>query len=199
MSSFVAASTIRERGGTAANDVAVASCGVSSTCAFALETAAVFNRSRDPTTIQLQTSGISFLQPQIEVYDQNFNLVGEAQSTSDFGDIVSVQLPRVNPLKHYYIEVNSASQDVFGTGRYALSITFNNRSIVNPASLPAILRGPYDSLGAGDIAGLLSGVGSLLVNSIVPNNTFVTATQLQSRAGYLANSSYSTDIRLMAA
>jgi Matrixin len=144
------------------------------------------------TTIQLQTSGISFLQPQIEVYDQNFNLVGEAQSTSDFGDIVSVQLPNVNPLKHYYIEVNSASQDVFGTGRYALSITFNNRSIVNPASLPAILRGPYDSLGAGDIAGLLSGVGSLLVNSIVPNNTFVTATQLQSRAGYLANSSYST-------
>ena len=36
-----------------------------------------------PVTIQLQTSGISFLQPQLDVYDQNFNLLGQAQSTSD--------------------------------------------------------------------------------------------------------------------
>ena len=86
-------------------------------------------------TIQLQTSGISFLQPQIEVYDQNFNLLGEAQSTSDFGDIVSVQLPNVNPFKHYYIEVNSPSQDVFGTGRYALSVTFNDRIAREPGQL----------------------------------------------------------------
>jgi hypothetical protein len=144
-------------------------------------------------TIQLQTSGISFMQPQVEVYDQNFDLLGKAQSTSDTGDIVSVQLPNVNPFEHYYIEVNSPAQDVFGIGRYALSVTYDNRSIVNPASLPPILRGPYESLGAGDIAGLLSGVGDLLFNSnVIPNNTFATATTLQSRPGYVADSSYDT-------
>ena len=60
-----------------------------------------------PVTIQLQTSGISFLQPQVQVYNQNFKLLGEAQSTSDLGDIVTVQLPSVNPLQRYYIEVDS--------------------------------------------------------------------------------------------
>ena len=108
-------------------------------------------------TIQLQTSGISFLEPRLQVFDQNFNLLGEAQSTSDVGDIVSVHLPNVNPFQRYYIEVDSPAQNVFGIGRYALSVTFDGRSLVNPASLPAILRGPYDSLSAGDIAGLLGG------------------------------------------
>jgi Matrixin len=146
-----------------------------------------------PATFQLQTSGISFLQPQVEVFNQNFQLLGQAESASDVGDIVSVQLANLNPFEHYYIEVESPAQNVFGTGRYALSVTFNNRSIVNPASLPAILRGPYDSLSAEDIAGLLAGESGLLINSgIVPNNTFITATPLETRPGYPADSSYDT-------
>ena len=97
--------------------------------------------------------------------DQNFKLLGEAQSTSDLGDIVSVQLPNVNPFQQYYIEVDSPATDVFGIGRYALSVTYDGRSLVNPASLPAILRGPYDSLSAGDLAGLLGDAGDVLFNN----------------------------------
>ena len=115
-----------------------------------------------PSTIQLQTSGISFLQPEVQVFNQNFQLLGEAQSTSELGDIVTVQLPSVQPLQRYYIEVDSPATDVFGIGRYALSVTYDGRSLVNPASLPPILRGPYDSLSAGDLAGLLSDVGNVL-------------------------------------
>ena len=65
-------------------------------------------------------------------------------------------------IRHYYIEVSTPATNVFGTGRYALSVTYDNRSLVNPASLPPILRGPYDSLSAGDLAGLLSNVGDIL-------------------------------------
>ena len=83
-------------------------------------------------TIELQTSGISFLQPQLDVYDQNFNLLAQVQSTSDLGDVVSVTLPHINPFGRYYIEVTSPSQNVFGIGRYALSVTFNNRTAREP-------------------------------------------------------------------
>jgi Matrixin len=163
---------------------------LSDTNFFSVKPPALYSGS---TTFQLQTSGISFMQPELSVYNQNFQLLGEAQSASDLGDTVSVHLANVNPFQHYYVEVDSPAQGVFGTGRYALSVTFDNRSIVNPASLPAILRGPYDSLSAEDIAGLLSGVGGVLFNSgIVPNGTFLTATTLESRPGYPTDSSYDT-------
>jgi Matrixin len=145
-----------------------------------------------PVTIQLQTAGISFLQPEVQVFNQHFQLLGEAQSTSNLGDVVSVQLPSVQPFQRYYIEVDSPATDVFGTGRYAVSVTYNGRSVVNPASLPSILQGPYDSLSAGDLAGLLGNVGNLLFqNGILDlNNTFLTAEPLSSQPGYPSNTQY---------
>ena len=128
----------------------------------------------------------------MQVFNQNFKLLGEAQSTSDLGDIVTVQLPSVQPFQRYYIEVDSPATDVFGTGRYALSVTYDGLSLVNPASLPPILRGPYDSLSAGDLAGLLSDVGNVLFqnNLLDLNDTFLTAEPLSSQPGYPANTQY---------
>lgn len=143
-------------------------------------------------TIQVQTSGISFMQPEVQVFNQNFKLLGEAQSTSELGDIVTVQLPGVQPFQRYFIEVDSPATDVFGTGRYALSVTYDGLSVVNPASLPSILRGPYDSLSAGDLAGVLTDVGNILFqnNLLDVNDTFLTAEPLSSQPGYPANSQY---------
>jgi hypothetical protein len=76
-------------------------------------------------------------------------------------------------------------------GRYALSVTFDGLSIVNPSTLPGILRGPYDSLAAGDIAGLLSNPLGVLFNSnLHTNDTFLTAEPLQTQPGFPANSHY---------
>ena len=145
-----------------------------------------------PVTIQLQSSGISFLQPEVEVFNQNFKLLGEALSTSELGDDRDGATPKVQPFQTYYIEVTSPATNVFGAGRYALSVTYNNRSIVNPSSLPSILQGPYDSLAAGDLAGLLGDVSNLLFqnNILDPNNTFLTAEPLSSQPGYPASSQY---------
>jgi hypothetical protein len=146
-----------------------------------------------PVTIQLQTSGISFMQPELEVYDQNHQLLGQIQSTSDSGDVISVVLPSIGLFQHDYIEVASPAQNVFGTGRYVLSVTFDNRSLVNPASLPAILSGPYDSLSAGDLAGLLLDVDGVLFQlGQLTNFTFLTADPLQSQPGYPADTRYQT-------
>jgi predicted Zn-dependent protease len=144
------------------------------------------------TTIQLQTSGISFMQPQVQVFGQNFQSLGVASSTSETGDIVTVQLSHVNPAATYFIEVSSPATNVFGIGRYALSVTYNGRSVVSAASLPAILRGPYDSLSAGDVAGLLSDVGGVLFQNGIANLnvTFLTAEPLSSEPGYPASSQY---------
>src|SRR5262249_20859410 len=94
-----------------------------------------------PVTFQLQTAGVSSLAPRLRVYDQNFNLVGQAQSTSVFGDVVSVHLAANNPLaQRYYIQIDSSRSDLFGIGRYGLAVSFDNL-VVNPDALPAILRG----------------------------------------------------------
>jgi hypothetical protein len=144
-----------------------------------------------PVTIQLYTAGISFMQPRLDVYDQKLRLLGQAQSTSVFGDVISVHLANVNPFGKYYIQVDSPAQNVFGTGRYALSVTFDGLSLVNPSTLPGILRGPYDSLSAEDIAGLLSNPLGVLFNSdLQTNDTFLTADPLQTQTGYPANSQY---------
>ena len=145
-----------------------------------------------PVTIQLQSSGISFLQPEVQVFNQNFKLLGEASSTSELGDDLTVQLPNVNPLQTYYIEVTSPATNVFGAGRYALSVTYNNRTIVNPTSLPSILQGPYDSLAAGDLVGLLGDAANVLFqnNILDPNFTLLTAEPLSSQPGYPASSQY---------
>jgi Matrixin len=144
------------------------------------------------TTIQLQTSGIGFMQPQVQVFDQNFKSMGVASSLSETGDILTVQLSHVNFAETYNIEVSSPATTVFGIGRYALSVTYNGRSVVNASSLPAILRGPYDSLSAGDLAGLLGDVGGVLFQNGVANLnvTFLTAQPLSSEPGYPTNSEY---------
>jgi hypothetical protein len=144
-----------------------------------------------PVTFQLQTSGISFLNPQLDVYDQNLNLLGEAQSTPVFGDTISVHLAANNPLaQRYYIRVSSPRNDLFGIGRYAVAVTFDNL-VINPTALPAVLRGPYDTLSQADLSQILSNPGDAFFNNdFHTNDTFLTSEALTGRAGYPANTRY---------
>jgi hypothetical protein len=146
-----------------------------------------------PVTFRLQTSGISFLEPRLTVYDQNYQLLGQAQSTSAFGDTVSVQLPQSNPLANrYYVEVDSGAADLFGIGRYALSVTFDGRLLVDPNTLPATLRGPYDDLtNENDMAQLFSNPTNVFFNGdLHTNNTVQTAEVLTSTPGYAQDMRY---------
>src|SRR5262249_34124661 len=111
---------------------------------FSVESVALY---RGPMTFRVQTAGISPLAPRLSVFDQNFRLLGQAQSSSALGDVVTVRLPQVGPLaRRFYTKVDSAAQDFTGIGRYAVSVTFDDRLLVDPGTLPALLRGPYDLL-----------------------------------------------------
>jgi hypothetical protein len=134
-------------------------------------------------------SRISFLPPDVQVFNQNHDLPGEAQTTSELGDILTVQLPGVELLRHDYSEVRSPDDDVFGVGRYALSVTFDGLSLVNPSSPPSILPGPYDSLSAGGMAGVLADSSSVLFQSGLDlNRTSLTAEPLSNEPGFPTDS-----------
>jgi hypothetical protein len=146
-----------------------------------------------PVTFRLQTAGISFLAPRLSIYDQSYHLLGQAESMNVFGDIVSVRLPHINPLaSRYYVKVDSAANDVFGVGRYALTVAFDDRLLVDPGSFPPILRGPYDTLtNENDIARLFSDPTNVFFNDDLHNNrTFLTAEVLQSTPGYMPGTHY---------
>jgi Matrixin len=147
-----------------------------------------------PITFRLQTAGVSFLAPRLSVYDENFRLLGTAQSTSEFGDVVSVRLPQTDLSAHrYYVKVESAVEGLFGIGRYGLAVTFDGRVLTPYLDLlPAVLRGPYDTLTSeNDISQLFrSPTGVLLNNDLHTDDSFLTAGLLPSVLGYPTDARY---------
>jgi hypothetical protein len=73
-------------------------------------------------TIQVQTSGLSLLEPNLTVYDNNHNVVGSASSINPLNGNVSVQISSPVNGMHYFIQVGTSTQSVFGVGGYQLNI-----------------------------------------------------------------------------
>jgi hypothetical protein len=123
--------------------------------------------------------------------DAQGNVLGDAQSSTDMGDVVTLHLNQVSSNSTYYIEVQGATGDVFGIGSYGLAVTFDANSTVTTSAIDAVLRGPYQSLSPNDISSIFLGKANPLFNS--GNGTNVTpgtATQLTPSAGYARNSHY---------
>ena len=98
---------------------------------------------RGPVTIRLRSAGISLLNPHLTVLDASGNVLGDVQSTSDFGDVVTLHLDQVDANANYFVEVQGATGDVFGIGSYGVAVTFDSNSTVTTSAIDAVLRGPY--------------------------------------------------------
>ena len=83
--------------------------------------------------------------------DSKGNVLGQAQAASDFGDTVTVHLNQSSSNATYYLEVQGATQDVFGIGSYGLAVTFDATNTVSSSALESVLTGPYQSLSPNDI------------------------------------------------
>jgi hypothetical protein len=142
-----------------------------------------------PVTLQLQSAGISLLTPHLTVLDAKGNVLGDAQATSDFGDVVTVHLNQSDPNATYYLEVRGATQDVFGIGSYGLAATFDAANTVSPSTLDTVLRGPYQALNPNDLNSLLSNPGQVLFNNGHHDGS---AVQLAPTPGYALNTQYET-------
>jgi hypothetical protein len=144
-----------------------------------------------PLTIQLQSAGISLLTPHLTVLDAKGNVLGDVEETSDFGGIVSAHLGQTSPSATYYIEVQGATQDVFGIGSYGLAVTFDAANTVSATNLDTVLRGPYQTLNPNDIAALLTNPDHALVNNGGSNNGG-SQIQLSPAPGYPQNTRFQT-------
>ncbi len=160
-----------------------------------------------PVTFQLQSAGISLLTTKLTVLDSNGNLLGQAQAASDFGDTVTVHLNQSSSNATYYLEVQGATQDVFGIGSYGLAVTYDATNTVTAAALQSVLVGPYQNLSSNDINAIfLNPTGVLFNNQNGSGGSGGggsggggSTTQLASTPGYAVNTHYETMASLASA
>jgi hypothetical protein len=123
-------------------------------------------------TVKLQTSNQSLLAGKIAIYSSGGWLLGSANASGP-GQDLSLSLGLVAPNTSYYILVDRASGTAFNQGAYQLTVISNpNAPTVSAPGTPA----PHSDGGT--------------------NETFNTATLLQTTPGYLANTHYSVSATL---
>ena len=152
-----------------------------------------------PITFQLQSAGISLLTTKLTIMDSKGNVFGEAQAASDFGDTVTVHLNQSSSNQTYYIEVQGATQDVFGIGSYAVAVTFDATNTISQSALESVLTGPYQNLSPGDISAIFLNPNGVLFNqngggggSGGGGSGGISTTQLAPLPGYAPNTHYQT-------
>jgi hypothetical protein len=140
---------------------------------------------RGPLTFRLRTAGVSMLEPRLTLFSASGQVLGEASSTDPTGSVLAVRLDQVQPNATYYARVEGAAGDVFGIGRYALAATLDATSDVSPQALDRVMRGPYETLSAGDIDSLLVDPAHTFLNDAHhSNDTLEHATRLGGRPGH---------------
>jgi hypothetical protein len=142
-------------------------------------------------TFRLVTSGVSLLQPLLTVYDSGGNVLTSASSTNLMGDVLTVHLDGISSGAPLYVSIGAAGASPFGIGHYGLAVIFDPASLIPLANVDAVLRGPYESLPAGDLEEIFSNPSGVFFNNDGhASDTFATAVVLTSAPGYAANSHY---------
>ncbi len=103
------------------------------------------------TIVQLRSTGISLLAPQVTIYDDAQQLITQFISTSTSGDTFTFQLPAVTPDDVYYVEVTGADPGLFGRGSYSLVAIFDGINQIDQATIDSIAGGQYRFLEQDDI------------------------------------------------
>ena len=146
---------------------------------------------RGGMTVRLQTSGISLLTANVQILDAKGHVLAEALSRKTTGDVLTLNLPRVDPSQTYFIKIQGGATDVFGIGSYGLAVTFDATSTVSADAIDSVLRGPYSTLSQNDIAALFqNGPNSLVNNDKGSDDTIDTALTIAPSPGYARNSYY---------
>src|SRR5207248_10198178 len=127
----------------------------------------------------------------LTVDDANHRVLGQAESTSVTGDVLTVPLDTVNPNARYFLKVEGAATDVMGIGRYGVAVTFDGLSTVPPETIDAVLRGPYEILHSDDVDRLFEDPSNTFFNDDNhADDSALGATVLKSTPGYAPNTHY---------
>jgi hypothetical protein len=82
--------------------------------------------TQDHGAVNLQTSGLSLLTAKVTVYDSSGNVVGSSLSTDPTNGDLQVKVDHMQRGAFYTVRVESARSDVFGIGRYSLSVVYQD-------------------------------------------------------------------------
>ncbi|HQR05509.1 MAG TPA: matrixin family metalloprotease [Gemmatales bacterium] len=110
-----------------------------------------------PISFRLLTQGISLLNPKISVLDAQGKVIDSRLSQQTAGADLVVTLPASTAGAKYFIRVEAESiSGFFSVGRYALSLTLDQRLTTPASTITSVLRGPFDAFPAGDLESLFS-------------------------------------------
>ena len=93
--------------------------------------------TQGPTTITLQTSGISLLTAKMTVYDPNGNVIGTTSASDARNGNLTLILSNYPQASGYRVKIESASTGVSGLGAYQLSITNASTQVATALSTDA--------------------------------------------------------------
>jgi hypothetical protein len=140
-----------------------------------------------PTTVRVQTAGLSLLTPRVIVYDQRGREVGRATGTGAEGDTLTVTLPGIEAGRKYYARVAAAPGADGRAGRFGIAVTFDGLVQPSGITLDEVLRGPYDALDESDLAEVFENPqAALYVEDGGTDDTDDEATDLKPLAGRFA-------------
>lgn len=110
-----------------------------------------------PMTVSVRTAGISLLASRLQVYDSGQQLIGEAVATDLGGGVAEYRVPAVAPGDDYYFRVSAAATGDFDRGGFSLAVVFDDRNVIDQATIDDVAGGAYRFLSAEDMAKLFDG------------------------------------------
>jgi hypothetical protein len=75
-------------------------------------------------TVQVNTAGLSLLEPSVTVYGSNGAVLNTSAATSPLNNNVTIPINNAQANTTYYVEVTGATSSVFGFGQYQMTVTF---------------------------------------------------------------------------
>ena len=136
-------------------------------------------------TLQVRSSGLSLLSPELSVFNESHQLVELTTSTNPAGDVVTIQIDPVVRGETLFLKVESAVPDEFGIGSYAIVATFDDNLQVDDATIDLLASGAFRFLEQGEIQDLLEqGESLLLRDDMHLDDSFAMATTLNTTAGF---------------
>ncbi len=79
--------------------------------------------------LNVQSSGLSLLAPNVTVYASNqTTILGSASGVGQYGTTLTVNLSGVYSGEQFYVKVQGADSTAFSTGNYAMTLNFGNNA-----------------------------------------------------------------------
>ncbi len=100
--------------------------------------------------VAVQSQGLSLLSPRMTVYAADGTMVTTVNGAGQYGTRLTASLPNVVAGQVYYVQVQGADTSAFGTGRYALAMSFNGTAAPTAtAPIIPVANGTVLSAGGG--------------------------------------------------